>query len=42
MDFIEMKKRLDDFLKMLVCFEQYEFKELTEKIVRDSVMQPKL
>ena len=42
MDFIEMNKRLDYFLKTLVCFEQYEFKELTEKTVRDRVMQPKL
>ena len=27
---------------MLVCYQQHEFKELTEMTVRDSIMQPNL
>ena len=40
--FIETKKRLGGFLKMVVYYQQCEFKELTEKAARESAMQPKL
>ena len=41
-DINEMKKRLDGFLKIVVYYQQREFKELTEKTVRDRAVQSKL
>ena len=37
-----MKKKLDSCLMLVVCYQQYEFKKLTEKTIRESAMQPKL
>ena len=33
-----MKKRLDSFMKMVICYQEFEFKELTEKAMRENVM----